>query len=312
MTRPRIVLILFLALWAAAVSPGVADADNMESRLYDMTAAETEEVVLEWLKSHGFEVFHQSQSDQFVELLIEKKYQRIRIVIQRHSPIAARVRIEAAMGDAQPAAQALWRYLDGYINLPNHPSDDRIDTIPDFVRSHHKAVVCLYAAGDHKEIQITGFAVDTDGLIICTGHDLETGEQVSVFLSDGREIYGRVVKIDRLRDLALIQTSVKLDFVVPLRNGRFMLQNGDRLFAITCPNGSISSIEPGFLDGPPRRVQGMPLWQVQMHINHGSSGSPVFDSQGRMAAIVKGRFRGTNSIGFLIPFESILQFLEKY
>ena len=56
----------------------------------------------------------------------------------------------------------------------------------------------------------------------------------------------------------------------------------------------------------------MPLWQVRMKINHGSSGSPVFDSQGRLAAIVKGRFRGTESIGFLIPFESILQFLEKY
>ena len=56
----------------------------------------------------------------------------------------------------------------------------------------------------------------------------------------------------------------------------------------------------------------MPLWQAQMNIHHGSSGSPVFDGQGRMAAMVKGRYRGTDSIGFLIPFEMILQFLGKY
>ena len=90
-----------------------------------------------------------------------------------------------------------------------------------------------------------------------------------------------------------------------------MLQNGDRLFAITCPNGGVATIEPGFLDGPSRRVDGIPLWQVRMHIAPGSSGSPVFDSRGRITAVVKGRFRGTDSVGFLIPFEIILQFLEK-
>jgi serine protease Do len=91
-----------------------------------------------------------------------------------------------------------------------------------------------------------------------------------------------------------------------------MLSNGDRLYAITCPYGGMANIEQGYLDGPPRRVAGMPLWQVQMHIDMGSSGSPVFDRQGRLVAIVKGRFRGTDSIGFLIPFETLLHFLEKY
>lgn len=305
-----LVLILALMSWMA-LSNGAA-ANDSESRIYSMTATEVQEVVTEWLKNHEFEVFNQSTSDQRIDLAAEKNLQQLRIVAQKHSPLAARVQIEALSKAARSSAAALQLYLDGYINLPNNPPEPDINGIPTPVRSHYRAVACIYAAGPDKEIQITGFVVDKAGLVLCTGHDLEIDEPVSLILNGGREIQGRVVKIDRHRDLALIQAATMLDPVVPLQYGRFMLQNGDRLFAITCPSGGTAHIEAGFLDGPPRRVEGMPLWQVQMHINHGSSGSPVFDGQGRIAAIVKGRFRGTDSVGFLIPFEIILQFLEKY
>jgi serine protease Do len=298
-----------LTIWT---TPAWAISSGSESRIYKMTAAEAEEVCVEWLQNNGFSVFHQSQSDQMVDLLAEKEGQRLRVVAQRHSPIAATIRIEAVQGTAQPSVAALQHYLDGYINLPNHPSDQEGRTTPEVVRSQANAVVCLYSAGGHKEVQVTGFAVDTSGLIVCTGHDLEADALISVMLSDGREIEGQVIKIDHLHDLALIQTSTALQDVIPLKNGRFMLQSGDPLFAITCPGSGLVTIESGFIDGPPRRVQGMPLWQVQMHIHHGSSGSPVFDGQGRLAAMVKGRYRGTDSIGFLIPFEMVLQFLGKY
>ena len=172
--------------------------------------------------------------------------------------------------------------------------------------------VCIYAAGQDREIQLTGFIVDRGGLILCTAHDLELGQTVSIALFDGREISGTVSKLQHLVDVALIETVVALDSAVDLQQGRFMLSSGDQLFSITCPNGRSAGIEAGFIDGPPRRVSGMPLWQARMHIDHGSSGSPVFDSRGRLTAMVKGRFRGTDAIGFLIPFETLLNFLERY
>jgi serine protease Do len=305
-------LLLFLGLLTIWTTPAGAISKSTESRIYKMTAAEAEEVCVEWLQKNGFSVFHQSQSDQIVDLLAEKEGQRLRIIAQRHSPIAAAVRIEAVQGHAQATVSALQQYLDGYINLPNHLPVREVRTIPEAVRQHVSAVVCLYSVEGDKEVQVTGFAVDTSGLILCTGHDLEAHAPISVMFSDGREIDGRVIKIDHLHDLALIQASSALENVIPLKEGRFMLQNGDPLFAISCPGGGLAKIESGFIDGPPRRVQGIPLWQAQMHIHHGSSGSPVFDGQGRVAAMVKGRYRGTDSIGFLIPFEMILQFLGKY
>jgi serine protease Do len=47
-----------------------------------------------------------------------------------------------------------------------------------------------------------------------------------------------------------------------------------------------------------------------MEIHPGSSGSPVFDANGRLVGIVKGRYRGTNSIGFVIPLETITSFMN--
>jgi len=48
-----------------------------------------------------------------------------------------------------------------------------------------------------------------------------------------------------------------------------------------------------------------------MKIHPGSSGSPVFDEHGNLAAIVTGRYRGTDSVGFLIPFETLMEFLKE-
>jgi len=42
-------------------------------------------------------------------------------------------------------------------------------------------------------------------------------------------------------------------------------------------------------------------------VQSGSSGSPVFDAQGNLVAIVKGRYRGTESVGFLIPLATIIE-----
>jgi serine protease Do len=299
-------LTLRLTCDAKAVSP------DRQSNLYAMTTAEVEEVTIEWLDRHGFDVLRQSRSNQSIDLIAGKNNERLRVRAESHSPVAAEVRIEPIQGRSQPIVAELQRYLDDYSKMPDLGPGQDTGSVPDLVHGYLDAVACLYAHWAGEQVQITGFAVDKAGLIISTGHDLKIGEHVSILFSDGRQFAGRVIKLDHTLDLALIRTPVTLKAVVPLMNGRFTLQNGDRLFAITCPKGAIAGIETGFLDGPPRRINGLPLWQVQLAVSHGSSGSPVFDSQGRLAAIVKGRFRGTDSIGFLIPFEIILQFLEKY
>ena len=304
-----------ILIWAAlliVLGPGIGlgDPPAYFDQTYDMPITETRDVLTEWLNSAGFQIFHQTQSRQRLDLIAEKGILQLHIVAEPHSPLATRIQVGGHGGVDD--AHELRRYLEAYINLPSSQPVYATAPVPTAVRQYHKAVVCIYAAGPDREIQLTGFTVDRRGVILCTAHDLDVGQAVSVTLAGGREVSGTVSRLQRLADVALIETNAPLDSAVNLQQGRFMLGNGDSLFSISCPNGGTPSIEAGIIDGPPRRVSGMPLWQARMHIDHGSSGSPVFDSNGRLTAMVKGRFRGTDSIGFLIPFETLLNFLERY
>jgi serine protease Do len=279
---------------------------DTQFRSYAWTIAETEEIITDWLKQNQFHVYRLNLQDRQVHLTAEKTDSRLRIDLKPHSPLATQVRVQA---DRPDTAEGLDNFLTGYMHRPADRPATAHQPIPEAVRKQLEAVVCLYA-GQDGEFQFSGFIVDPSGFIVCTAHDLNPHERIRVLLFDGRELEGRVVRIDIERDLALIKVEASFSTAVALQSGRYMLRPGDPLFAITCPNSHRPVVQRGRLDGPPRRVQGFPLWQVDMHIDRGSSGSPVFDVQGCLAAIVKGRFRGTDSIGFLIPFETLVHFLE--
>ena len=306
----RHIIIGVAALIVMLSGSGVGFGSVLFDQTVDMPITETRDVVIDWLKAAGFQIFHQRQSRQVVDLIAERGPASLHIAARPHSPLATHLTVDGVTGTRY--AHELRQYLEAYINLPSTQTVNAPVPVPAQVSQYRNTVVCIYAAGRDREIQLTGFIVDRGGKILCTAHDLDQGQAVSIALNDGREVSGVVARLQHLADVALIETDAPLDWMVNLQLGRFMLDNGDRLFSITCANGGTSGIQAGFVDGPPRRVSGMPLWQSRMHIDHGSSGSPVFDSHGRLAAMVKGRFRGTDSIGFLIPFETLLNFLERY
>lgn len=306
----------FLMLVLTAAVPLEAVASKATANWFAMPMAELEEVVTDWLDRNGYQTYRMSPTyqkfDQTLKVAGEKAGSELYITLTPQSPLATSIDIDYENQRDAQQAEALQHYLQGYIGLPNERSQSLNQVVPDVVGSHMRAVVCIYANKGHEDIQLSGFIIDSNGRVVCTAHDLSLRQTVSVLLYNGREVSGQVEKLDTARDLALIQTRSPLPDSVSLRNGRYLLRNGDELFTVTCPDGATNGIHQGVLDGPVRRVNGMPLWQARIHIDPGSSGSPVFDGHGRLTAIVKGRYRGTDSIGFLIPFETLLHFLEKY
>ena len=163
-----------------------------------------------------------------------------------------------------------------------------------------------------NSMQISGFIIDPKGLIVCTAHGLKNIQKpLTVALHDGRELPGWVVKMDRRYDLSLVD--VKTDLKIPelLSNGR-NLRGGEteRLYNVVCADNSEGPFYSGMVSGTPRKSDNQLLWQINMTIRPGSSGSPVFDPQGKLVAVVKGRYRGAERIGFLIPFASLMAFLS--
>jgi serine protease Do len=282
-------------------------------RLLPVPLSETREAVLRWLNSHGFhrvQVAGNPLNDSGVQIAAQKKDTAWTIRLQPHSALGTRVEVVLSRDEISGQIDAFWAYLDERLETGPSRSAAQMRDLPVPVENLRKAAVCIHARRNGTPFQLSGFAIDRTGLIATTAHDLKAGQTVIVKLYNGVQMNGQVVRLDAGRDLSLIQVQEALETVVSLREGRYMPAVNDALFACGCPGSESHSIQTGSLYGPPRKVAGQLLWQVHMQIEPGSSGSPVFDEMGRVVAVVKGRYRGAHHIGFLIPYETLLEFLE--
>lgn len=184
--------------------------------------------------------------------------------------------------------------------------------IPEPVLNQIGNVACIHVQSKGRLVQFTGFFIDNDGLILCTAHDLLEHERVQLLTNTGIYYEGDIVKADFTRDLALIKVDAQKEQIVSVLEGRNLLRMGETVFSIGCPRNLRGTIESGFINGPPRKIDEVPLWQVHMDVQPGGSGSPVFDSGGTFVAVVKGRHREDGDIGFLIPLEVVFDFLNDY
>ncbi len=191
--------------------------------------------------------------------------------------------------------------------LGNAAGEDR--SIPQPVLEQLSAAVCLEAVVGDKRIQFSGVSINGKGWILSTAHDLGNSRKVRILLADGDERTGTVVRKDPGSDLMLIVADRASDGWVSMKRRRRLLAVGEAVYSISCPFGLQGTIHQGVINGPPRRTNGQALWQVDMEVFPGSSGGPVFDEDGRFVGLIKGRFRGTTTIGFVIPMETIEVFL---
>ncbi len=282
-----------------------------------LPVSEAESVLRDWMAKEGYTVGEPARDRDQVRLKAVRMGARLAITLTPNSPLGSRMEVlpgEGTVGEHRLCEQFA-AYLAGYLGRPagqTKPDAAKAPTaVPAAVLSRINATVCIEGHAAAGISQQSGVIVDAKGLILCTTHALTGDETIQVSFHDGRKLPGRLLKIDPLRDLALIHVDARPAAAVPLSQGRNMLENGEIVYAVGCPQSQPGTINPGIVDGPPRRAEEMPYWQVRMEVHPGSSGSPVFDGSGRIVGIVKGRFRGTNSIAFLIPLETVAEFLEQ-
>ncbi len=301
------VLLLFLAFSFLSVATG----SELSTNLYPLPMTELKAVISDWLLASGFEVMSSAPQRGQVDINAIKGQDVWQLSLIAHSPLATKVMAQKTENGNQD--QLLWNHIIQYVRglSSDAQQENRRTKIPSSVLSRVESVVCIKTTEGEKTIQFSGFAISGQGAIICTAHDLNDHSRVTVALNDGREVEGRVVKLDALRDLAIVLVEAHLKAFVDLRNGHNHLDENERLFSVGCPMNVFGVIQSGTLSGAPRRLDGLPLWQVNMVMHPGSSGSPVFDAAGNLVAIIKGRYRGTDSLGLLIPFETLLAFAKE-
>lgn len=303
--------ILFLCL-ALLSAPLYADADVL-AKVHPVPITELERILCQWLTRYGFDVGRTRLEMGRIRLKAVTDRERCEILLRPHSPLATEIQARCTVGDQPGVAQLnkLWDFISGYTESLSVEMESSNQVIPAAVMSNMEAVVCITGKQEDKDIQLSGFFVDREGLIICTAHDLKGVQEITVHLYDGQGHEGHLVTIDSRRDLALLRVNFQPNTFISLVKGRNLLDLGETLYAMGCPINHGGTILSGIIDGPPRRANDLPLWQVKMQVYPGSSGSPVFDGEGNLVAIVKGRYRGTDSVGFLIPLETVMEFAEE-
>lgn len=316
MMRLMIACSLILFSIGATDALGGTPCPEMEGP-FPAPASEVAEIVSGWLADQGYVVRQDVPRPGYIHLTAWKSAYSWDVTVMPRSALASVATVIHA-GDrlSVNACQRLRDHLEGYLlgipsgppSRPPHPQPP--SSVPSVVWDRSESVVCIRTRSGNREIQFSGFVIDPKGLVLCTAHDLSDHQGVTVTFQDGVSVPGNIVRLDLRRDLALVACPIHdRPGFVSIPAGRNLLGMGESVFSIGCPNNLGGTLAPGTITGPPRLVNDQALWQVEMDIYPGSSGSPVFDTRGALVAMVKGRFRGTSTVGFLTPLETMIAFL---
>lgn len=282
-----------------------------DSQHFPLSMAATQQAIAQWLdlEKQSYRII--PQPGGLIHIRSPKPNEQWQIDLSPHSPLATTVTVyHDTNKDNEFKITVLLQYLGSKNTIKSH-SEERQPEIPAAVLDKIGTVACIRAERLGQTYQFSGVTIDEQGLILCTAHDLKEQEEVTIVSTINTLFKGDIIKIDLTRDLALIQLQSGREQVIDIDEGRNLLGMGEKLYSIGCPVGLRGTVSPGYINGPPRMSNNLPIWQARMEIQPGSSGSPVFDSNGDFVALVKGRHRVSEEIGFLIPLEVIIDFLDE-
>ncbi|MGZ5033545.1 MAG: DegQ family serine endoprotease [Usitatibacter sp.] len=166
----------------------------------------------------------------------------------------------------------------------------------------------------------SGFIVTPDGFIVTNAHVVENAEEITVRLTDKRELRAKVIGADTRSDVAVIKVdatnlpTVKIGDLSKLRVGEWVIAIGSPFgFANTVTAGIVSAKSRENLSGDPN-LDAVPFIQTDVAVNPGNSGGPLLNMRGEVVGINSQIFSRTGSfagISFAIPIDYAFNVAEQ-
>ncbi|TCL69459.1 DegQ family serine endoprotease [Rhizobium sp. BK251] len=166
----------------------------------------------------------------------------------------------------------------------------------------------------------SGFIISPDGVIVTNNHVIDNAAELKVTLDDGTELPAKLLGADPKSDLAVL----KIDAPKPLPTVAWgdsnKLKLGDPILAIGNPFGVGTTVTAGIVSARGRDLHSGPyddFIQIDAPINHGNSGGPLVDRDGKVVGINTAIYSpngGSVGVGFAIPSDeakAIVAKLEK-
>ena len=157
--------------------------------------------------------------------------------------------------------------------------------------------------------QGSGVLFDARGLLLTNAHVVEGAEELTVGLSDGRRVKGRVIGTDSLTDLAVVRLEGEGVWPVAALGNSDSLNVGDWAIAVGNPYGLENTVTLGIISNLNRNVaqlgisgKRLDLIQTDAAINPGNSGGPLLNAEGEVIGINTLVRSGPGAgLGFAIP-----------
>ena len=190
-------------------------------------------------------------------------------------------------------------------------SGESKSTLADLIAGIQAGVVRITTGGGSG----SGFIIHEDGLVVTNAHVVGSSSSVTVWLTDGRLLQGRVLERDTTADLALVQVE-SADSLDALAVGDpDGVRVGDEVLALGFPVaealGNNLTVTRGIISST-RTMEGIDLLQTDAAINPGNSGGPLVNRAGTVIGINTLRIEETaggrpvTNIGFAVSVAELV------
>ncbi len=180
--------------------------------------------------------------------------------------------------------------------------------------------------------QGSGFVVSGDGVILTNSHVITTAGEgngtvtpastVYVEFRDRDRVAAKIVGWDVFDDVGVLQVDPKTHGLSPLPLGdSSRVVVGEPVAAIGSPFGNENSLAVGVVSATQRSIESLTSQynlvdaiQVDAPINHGNSGGPLFDAQGRVIGInaqIRSDSGNAEGVGFAVPINAARRSMEQ-
>ena len=136
----------------------------------------------------------------------------------------------------------------------------------------------------------SGFIIDSNGRVVTNAHVVQGFSSIEVRLVGGQSYTGRVLGVDEVADLAVVQIESRRSFEAVTLGDFDLISIGDDVIAVGFPLGDIlrggsPTITKGIVSAKRVSGSGVQLLQTDAAINPGNSGGPLFGSDGVVVGI---------------------------
>jgi serine protease Do len=151
----------------------------------------------------------------------------------------------------------------------------------------------------------SGVIVSSDGYILTNNHVASAANELTVRLSDGRELSARRIGVDQTTDLALIKVEAQ-NLPYATLGDSSKLEQGEWVIALGSPFGLEQTMTAGIVSAIGRKFNGPydNYIQTDASINPGNSGGALVNMNGEVIGIntsILSKGGGSEGVGFAIP-----------